>query len=174
MTFPSWTYRRRISERAPLVLLLDVMNLKKNYREISIIVYAMIDKGDVLCNHSDLLSSVDGQTLSQEFAIAHAERVEIAAILVADTRIAGVAIAALGACASEEAVGGTRMRGVGSGVCVCLPDVHLTAAGTKGTSAGVRIGVASNPSFYISLCKQRFVRVCSALTVSVNCIPLHQ
>lgn len=150
MTLPFWTYRRRISERAPLVLLLEVMNLVKS-RDINIGPYDVFGQGDVLRDHSDLLGSVDGQPRSQEFAIAHAERVEITAILVADTRVTGIAIAALSACAAEKTVCGTWVRGIGSGICICLPDVHLTAAGTKGTSAGVRIGVAANPSFYVSL-----------------------
>ena len=131
--------------------------------------------GCVLRDNSDLFGSVDGQTRSQEVAIAHAERVEIAAILVADTGVAGIAITALGACAAEEAVGGTWMRGIGGGVSICFPDVHFTAAGTKGTSTGVRIGVTANPSLYVSLYRQRLrQRLLFSCNRVVRDIPLHQ
>jgi len=72
--------------------------------------------GDELRNNCDLLGRVDLEVGAgaKEGLVALAERVEVAAILVADTVVALVAITAVGAGTLVEAGLRARMRGVGS------------------------------------------------------------
>jgi hypothetical protein len=94
---------------------------------------------DELGDDGHLLLGVEGGAGAVKVLRTHAVAVEVAAILVADTLVAVVAVTAVGARAGNN----TRaLAGVGS-VCgrdaVGLPDVHLSAASASG--AGTSVGV---------------------------------
>jgi len=83
--------------------------------------------GDELSNNSEFLGSVDGLASAVEVRGSHAEGVEVATIGIANAGIAarGTASVARANCLTAD---GTRVRGEGSCVVVCFPDIHLVTA----------------------------------------------
>lgn len=105
----------------------------------------------VLCHNCDLLGSIDGLALAKEVLVAHAERVEVTTIFVANTTVSVVAITAFSSGAATDASDAARVRGVCRRHRVGFPDVHLTAARAVATSSSVRVVGGPSPVKDISL-----------------------
>ena len=102
---------------------------------------------DELSDNSHLLGGVEGHAWAVEVTDAHAVAVEVAAVLVANSAVAVVAVtAAYFVLALLETSALAGMRSVGSGDGVGLPDVHLGAAGTQLALAGVGVVVGRVPA----------------------------
>lgn len=107
--------------------------------------------GDELGDNGEDRSSVDGRTRAVEVSDTHAERVEVTTILVAHTAVPVVTVTTVGTLATVLAVGGADVGGIGSRNGVGLPDIHLRAARTVGTSSCVRVVVRRLPALDVSL-----------------------
>lgn len=82
--------------------------------------------GDELGHDRDGLGGVDSQARAVEARVAHAVRVEVATVLVADSGVPAVTGTAVGlALAPRLSVNGAGVRSVCGGDEVGLPDVHL-------------------------------------------------
>jgi len=83
--------------------------------------------GDELGDNRELLGGVNGEALAVEGGVAHTVRVEITAVGIAD---AGIAVGGTASVAFAARLGTrrARMRSVGGGDAICLPDVHLVTA----------------------------------------------
>ena len=99
----------------------------------------------------ELLAGVDGEAGAEEGLVAHAPRVEVAAILVADTVVPLVTITALGARATGLALDAADVGRERSTVLVRLPDIHLVTAGTKLAGARVRVAGRACPTLNVGL-----------------------
>jgi len=106
--------------------------------------------GDELGDDGEFLGRVDGQSWSVEGLIALAERVEVTPIGIADAGVAaggstGVALAAglLVDCA--------RVRGEGSCVVICFPDIHFVTACTVWAGSSVDIVGRWSPASGVGL-----------------------
>ena len=108
--------------------------------------------GDELCHDGELGLRVNLKPGAVEGGVAHAVRIEVASGLVAGGR-AGAASAsrALSLLGATAGVGG-----VGSGIAVGLPDVHLVAASTVLACAGIWISGGWSPADVVGLryCEQ--------------------
>lgn len=104
-----------------------------------------------LGDEGERLRGIDGLAGSVEFLVAHAEAIEITAVLVAHSGVAVVAVAAVHTVASDLAGPLADMRGVRRGVKVGLPDVHLGAAATVLAAAGVGVVVGAVPALDVGL-----------------------
>ena len=94
--------------------------------------------------------------------------VEITSVFVAKTAVAVVAISArdvISALLETRAL--ARVRGVGGGDGVGLPDVHLRAAGTDLAGSSVRVGVRWVPALDVGLSVDE-LDVVGTLTVAVT------
>jgi hypothetical protein len=108
--------------------------------------------GDELGDHGHLLVGVDSLAGSVEAPVTLAEGVEVATVGVAKTFITGVV--ALGTRAALVATlvdGVARVRGVGGGDGVGLPDIHLSTASTVCSLAGVGAVGRGIPSLNVGL-----------------------
>ena len=88
---------------------------------------------------------------TKEGLVAHAPRVEVAAVLVADTVVTLVTVTAVGAFAAGLALDGADVGGDGSAHGVGFPDIHLVAAGTVGTRSSVGVVGVGSPVEEVSL-----------------------
>ena len=105
-----------------------------------------------LGNDGDGLGGVDGETGAEEGLVAHAEGVEVASVLVAESVVAVVgAVTAVVASAGSLLSDGADVRGEGLAHGVTLPDVHLRAARAGRTSAGVSAVGRRSPALNVSL-----------------------
>ncbi len=95
--------------------------------------------GDELGDDGELGRGVDGFAGAQEGLVAHAPRVEVAAVLVADTVVTVVTVAAVGAFAAGLARDGADVGCNGGTHRVRLPDVHLVTARSVVTGSCVRV-----------------------------------
>lgn len=107
--------------------------------------------GDELGHHGELLRGINGLSRAEEGLVTHAVAVEVTSVLVAETRVAVIAVTTLDSRAAGEPVACAGMRGVGRRVQVRLPDVHLGTAGSVATTSGVRIGGGWGPVEEIGL-----------------------
>jgi hypothetical protein len=113
--------------------------------------------GDELCHHGELLGRVDNLARSVERCVAHAVRVEVAAIFVADTRVAlaGRVITAVGASAASLTVDGARVGRVSCRHFVGLENVHLSAASAVLSGASVLVVGRWRPALRVSLDRKK-------------------
>ena len=94
---------------------------------------------DELSDDGDLLGGVHLLARAEEGGVAHAVRVEVASILVANAGIAVSSITAVESGAASESVTLAGVRSIGSSVAVGFPDVHLGTAGSVAASTAVYI-----------------------------------
>ena len=120
-----------------------------------------------LGDDGERLRGIDGLAGSIELLVAHAEAIEITAVLVAHAGVAVVAVAAVHTLASGLAGPLANMRGVRRGVEVGLPDVHLGAAATVLAAAGVGVVVGTVPTLNVGLSVDE-LDVDGALAVTVT------
>lgn len=123
---------------------------------------------DELSDDSHLLGGVEGHAWAVEVTDAHAVAVEVAAVLIADSAVAVVAVTAadvVGALLETSALAG--VGSVGSGDGVGLPDVHLGAAGADVTLTGVGVVLSAVPARNVSLTVDP-LDVVGALSVAVS------
>lgn len=102
--------------------------LKKGFTYIS----------DELGNNGEWLRRINGQTRAIESGVAHAVRIEIASISIAERGVPR-ANAAVGARASSLLGDRARMRSIGSRNRVGLPDIHLVTARAIHAGTGIRV-----------------------------------
>jgi hypothetical protein len=107
--------------------------------------------GEELGDDGELGVGVDLQAWAVVGGVTHTVRVEVATVLVAHTTVAVGTVTAFGARASVLAVDCAAVRSVGSGVLVGLPDIHLIAAGSVVTLAGVGVVGGWGPALNVSL-----------------------
>jgi hypothetical protein len=123
---------------------------------------------DELGDNGHLLGAVQSHARAVEVTDTHAVAVEIATVLVAKTTVAVVTVTAayvVGALLETSALAG--MGSVGGGDGVGLPDVHLWAASTDLTLAGVRVVVRRVPALNVGLSVDE-LDVVGALGVAVS------
>lgn len=123
---------------------------------------------DELSDDGHLLGGVEGHAWAVEVTDAHAVAVEVAAVLVANSAVAVVAVTAadvVGALLETSALAG--VGSVGSGDGVGLPDVHLGAAGTHLALAGVGVVVGRVPALDVGYTVDE-LDVVGALGVAVS------
>lgn len=101
--------------------------------------------GHELGHDGEWLGGVDSHALAEEGLVAHAERVEVAAVGVAQPGVASALVARAALLAGRAA----RVRGERSRVVVGLPDVHLAAARAEAAVAGV--GTRAGPALDVGL-----------------------
>lgn len=95
--------------------------------------------GDELGHNSELGIGVNSLAGPVEGLVSETVGVEITAIFVAETAVSVVAVTTRGAIAACRPDGAARMRGIGSGHGISLPEIHLGAAGSIAALAGVGI-----------------------------------
>ena len=130
-------------------------------------VGSLVELGD----DGDLLGGIDSEVGSGtvEGLVALAVGVEVTAISIASSAIAvvGVGSTARVTFASMLSELGARVRSVGSGDGVGLPDVHLGAAGTDVTLAGVGVVLRAVPALDVSLTVDP-LDIVGALSIAVS------
>lgn len=94
---------------------------------------------DELRDNGDLLVGVDLLARAEEGGVAHAVGVEVASVLVTDAFISVGSVTAVVALAAGESVATAGVWGVGRGVLVRLPDVHLGTAGSVAADTSICI-----------------------------------
>jgi hypothetical protein len=124
-------------------------------------------RADELGDDGHFLLGVEGGAGAVEVLDAHTVAVEVAAVLVADTLVAVVAITTVGACAGNNTRALAGMGGVGSRDTVGLPNIHLRAAGANGTSTGVSIVGVGDPAGAVGLAVDE-LHVVGALGIAVS------
>lgn len=132
---------RRISNHSP-VLYVEPSNLGET-----------AGVGDELGNDRHLGLGVDCLAGSEVALVAHAVRVEVAAVRIAGTGVAGAGVSSAAVVPLAHGLGGrvARMRRQGRGDAVRLPDVELSAAGSVVSDAGVGVVVRRYPAFGVTL-----------------------
>ena len=100
---------------------------------------------DELGDDGDLAVGVDSETRSEESLVAHTEGVEVAAVLVAYTVIALVAVTTVGTRTTGLAVDAADVRSDRCGHRVRFPNVHLVAAGAVTARTSINIVVGRRP-----------------------------
>ena len=140
------------SRNVRLGILDDTAVLDVNTADLNKITSGLVVVGEELRDNSYLLRGVDSHALSEECLITHTERVEVAAVLVTDTGLSVVAVAAvslvLAAGLSLDAAyvrGDCRTHGVG------FPDIHFIAACSELSLSSVRIVRRTGPALNVSL-----------------------
>jgi hypothetical protein len=93
---------------------------------------------DELGNNGEWLGGINSQTRAIERGVAHAVRVEVASISIAQRGVPR-ANAAVGTRASSLLGDRARMRSIGSRNRVGLPDIHLVTARTIHAGTGIRV-----------------------------------
>jgi len=106
--------------------------------------------GQELSNNSEGLAGIDGETLAIERLVTHAERVEVAAIGIANTAVTR-SDSTIISLAASLAVNGARVGGEGGGDGVGFPDIQLVAARTVLTCASICIIRGSGPADRVGL-----------------------
>lgn len=106
---------------------------------------------DELGDDGHLRLGVELGSRTVEVLDAHAVAVEVTAVLVANAVVAVIAVTAVGASACYDARALAGVRGVGGGDGVGLPDIHLGAACTCVTLAGVGVVLRAVPALDVGL-----------------------
>lgn len=123
---------------------------------------------DELGDDSDLGVGVDSLSWTVEFLVTLTERVEITAVLVADTVVSVATVTALGfGTASVETSRRADVWGVGVGDGVGLPDIHLVTAGTVLAETSVGVDGGCSPSFSVTRTSDE-LHVVWALSIAVT------
>ncbi len=102
-------------------------------------------RGDELGDDGEFGGGVDGHSAAKEGLVAHAERVEVTAVLVANTVVSLIAVTAVGALALGLALDGADVGRVSGGHGVGFPDVHLRTARAVATTTSVGIVIGRSP-----------------------------
>ena len=131
----------------PAVLDVEAANLGECARGL---VVAREELGD----DGELLRRIDGLADAEERLVAHAPRVEIAAVLVADTTVTVVAVTALSAGAAGLTLHGADVGRHSSALRVGLPDIHLVTTGAVLARARVRVVLGRLPVEDIGLVEE--------------------
>lgn len=126
--------------------------LDEDAADLSEVASGRVVRGQELSDDCDRLGGVDCEARAEERFRAHAEGVEVASILVAETILALVTVTALGvAFAASLARDGADVRGDCSTHGVGFPNIHFVTAGSELTSAGVRVVGRRGPAHTVSL-----------------------
>jgi len=135
-----------------------------NFRELT---SATVAASEELCDNSHLLGGIDSLALTQEGLVAHTERVEVTAVLVA-RRVVTISWATTSIAITTLL--GNVLTGVGcdrGGHAVGLPDVHLHTAGAVLTISGVLVVRRRLPILDIGLAVDE-LDVARALSIAVS------
>jgi hypothetical protein len=122
---------------------------------------------DELGDDGDLLGGIDSLAGSVEVLLTLAVRVEVASILVADTTISVITVTAVVSEAAVWSILAARVRGVGGGDGVGLPDIHLIAACAVLALSGVGVAGVGAPANGVGLSGDE-LDVVGALSIAIT------